>query len=167
MHTLQRLTLVTGGLGSVPCTCARGKFSSRCCQTATSRAALGHLPPQQATPKSQCPHCQPAAMYISRICAAAPARKAPRKHSGLQQNVLKLYRAALRAAAAKRDPESRRSARAFISFEFHKNAAAIKRSDVQRIEHLLRIGERQLGNWGGPDTPFHWVTPSTARDERA
>lgn len=85
------------------------------------------------------------------------------RHSGLQKEVLALYRVALRAARAK-PPGQRESTAEYIRSEFRfqvrararrPTAAAarhaappqardVARSDIQRIEYLIRKGKKQL-----------------------
>lgn len=62
--------------------------------------------------------------------------------SGLQLDVLKLYRMLLRTARAK-DPVSPHHFVSFVRQEFRKSAASAKRTDIKRIEHLLRQGIKQ------------------------
>ena len=59
------------------------------------------------------------------------------RRSGLQQEVLKLYRALLRAS------RGRSGIREYVISEFRRNVS-VKRTDTLRIEHLLRHGHRQL-----------------------
>ncbi|KAJ9054046.1 hypothetical protein DSO57_1026136 [Entomophthora muscae] len=65
------------------------------------------------------------------------------KLSGLQKEVLGLYRSVLRAIRLKPEANQPR----FIKFargEFEKNTREIKAKDFQSIEFLLRKGRRQL-----------------------
>jgi len=73
-----------------------------------------------------------------------------RRLSGLQNQVLGLYRDCLRAAKQKASPESQRAARDFASARFREHAE-LKRTDFQRIEFLLRQGKKQLAMYGAPD----------------
>ncbi|XP_014379623.1 succinate dehydrogenase assembly factor 1, mitochondrial [Alligator sinensis] len=59
------------------------------------------------------------------------------RHSQLQREVLSLYKQCLRAAQGKPGFAPR------VREEFRRNAA-LPASDVLRIEHLLRRGQRQL-----------------------
>ncbi|KAJ2786490.1 hypothetical protein GGI15_001485 [Coemansia interrupta] len=68
---------------------------------------------------------------------------APRKLSGLQKDVLRLYRDCLRAARQKPE-ESRPHFRAFARAEFEKNIGSMKRTDAKAIEYLLRVGRRRM-----------------------
>ncbi|KAJ4421381.1 hypothetical protein N0V82_003762 [Gnomoniopsis sp. IMI 355080] len=68
--------------------------------------------------------------------------------SGLQKEVLVLYRSCLREARKK--PEtSRKHFEAFARTEFEKNLAVEKR-DFAAIEFLLRKGRRQLDSYSAP-----------------
>jgi hypothetical protein len=62
--------------------------------------------------------------------------------SGLQTDVLKLYRMLLRTAKAK-DPTSPHCFVTFVRQEFRKSAATVKRTEIKRIEHLIRQGMKQ------------------------
>jgi succinate dehydrogenase assembly factor 1 len=59
------------------------------------------------------------------------------RHSKLQLQVLSLYRQLLRVA------RSKPGASDYIQNEFHKNAT-IAKTEVMKIEQLIRRGERQL-----------------------
>ena len=59
------------------------------------------------------------------------------RRSGLQQEVLRLYQALLRAS------RGRPGIREYVVSEFRRNAS-VKRTDTLKIEHLLRHGHRQL-----------------------
>ncbi|KAJ1945044.1 hypothetical protein FBU59_002429 [Linderina macrospora] len=69
---------------------------------------------------------------------------APRKLSGLQKDVLRLYRDCLRA-------DTRPRFYAFTRREFEKNIGAMKRTDVKAIEYLMRIGRRRLEQYRNPN----------------
>ncbi len=69
------------------------------------------------------------------------------RHSGVQKQVLNLYREALRRGAAFREP-SRAAALAFIRAEFRVGCRSVDRLDFQRIEHLLRAGKKKLDSLG-------------------
>ncbi|KAK8165758.1 complex 1 protein-domain-containing protein [Phyllosticta citribraziliensis] len=64
------------------------------------------------------------------------------KLSGLQRDVLSLYRNCLRAAR-KKPEDTRRNWKAFAREEFEKNMSIGKR-DFGAIEYMLRKGHRQL-----------------------
>lgn len=68
--------------------------------------------------------------------------------SGLQRDVLSLYRSCLRAARTK-PAESRPKFAAFARTEFEKNADLDKK-DFGTVEFLLRKGKRQLEVFGEP-----------------
>ncbi|KAJ1966310.1 hypothetical protein GGI12_000153 [Dipsacomyces acuminosporus] len=75
---------------------------------------------------------------------------AVRRLSGLQKDVLRLYRDCLRAA--KKKPEDTRSRfHAFARHEFEKYTTTIKRTDVKAIEYLLRVGRRRLEQYMSPN----------------
>lgn len=84
----------------------------------------------------------------------------PVRLSGLQRDVLALYRRVLRAAA-KKDRENRNAAVKFSALlsqsngddasstcyaaaEFRRQAATVKRSDFKKIEYLIRKGDKQV-----------------------
>lgn len=60
------------------------------------------------------------------------------RHSKIQIKVLSLYKACLRAAQGKPGFDYA------IRQEFKKNAVTIDKSDILRIEHLMRNGQRKL-----------------------
>ncbi|KAG8164790.1 hypothetical protein KVR01_005065 [Diaporthe batatas] len=68
--------------------------------------------------------------------------------SGLQKEVLGLYRQCLRETRKKPDA-SRKHFQAFARSEFNKNLAIEKR-DFAAIEFLLRKGRRQLESYAAP-----------------
>lgn len=70
------------------------------------------------------------------------------KLSGLQREVLSLYRRCLRAAL-KKPEETRHNFIEFAREEFKKNADLDKK-DFAAIEHLLRRGRRQLEIYESP-----------------
>ncbi|KAJ2556670.1 hypothetical protein EV175_001848 [Coemansia sp. RSA 1933] len=72
-----------------------------------------------------------------------------RRLSGLQRDVLRLYRGCLRAARTK-PADAQMRFRAFARHEFDKNAASVKRTDVQAIEYLVRVGRRRLEQYASP-----------------
>jgi len=71
-----------------------------------------------------------------------------RPHSGLQKQVLALYRAALRVARSK--PETRGQMEAMARQEFRKHQH-LGRADVSRIEYLIRRGRKQLNTIMDPN----------------
>jgi succinate dehydrogenase assembly factor 1 len=79
--------------------------------------------------------------------------------SGVQRQVLSLYRDALRRGAAL-PPPSRAAALDFIRAEF-RAGLAVDRLDFQRIEHLLRAGKKKLDSLAKADA-FR-VSPAASR----
>lgn len=74
-----------------------------------------------------------------------PAAALVKRHSGLQRQVLALYRDVLRGARALTVPRpARASAAAFARAEFRAKATSVEGRDYLRIEHLLRTGRKQL-----------------------
>ncbi|XP_057970919.1 succinate dehydrogenase assembly factor 1, mitochondrial isoform X2 [Malania oleifera] len=72
------------------------------------------------------------------------------KLSGMQKQVLSLYRSFLRAARSK-SPEDRRQIESIVSAEFHRNSKLIDRKNFLYIEYLLRRGKKQLDQLRSPD----------------
>ncbi|KAM0198008.1 hypothetical protein ACHAPQ_005811 [Fusarium lateritium] len=68
--------------------------------------------------------------------------------SGLQKEVLALYRNCLRESR-KKPKTTRPHFESFARNEFHRNLAIDKR-DFAAIEFLLRKGRRQLESYGSP-----------------
>ncbi|PRQ22545.1 putative complex 1 LYR protein [Rosa chinensis] len=62
--------------------------------------------------------------------------------SGMQKQVLGLYRGFLRAARSK-SPEDRHKIESFISDEFRSNAKQVDRKNFLYIEYLLLRGKKQ------------------------
>jgi succinate dehydrogenase assembly factor 1 len=71
--------------------------------------------------------------------------------SGLQKQVISLYKRCLRAALSK-PPEVRESAVSFVRDEFRTGARDIKKSQFRTIEFMLRAGEKQLKSLSRPGT---------------
>jgi len=65
------------------------------------------------------------------------------RHSGLQRQVLALYREALRTARGS-GADSRAALVHFAAREFRRHARGVDRLDFQRIEHLLRAGRKKI-----------------------
>ena len=61
------------------------------------------------------------------------------RRSGIQKQVLTLYKECLRAAEAKSP-----SFKSVVRNEFKRNSIAIQRTDTMRIEYMLRQGRRKL-----------------------
>ena len=72
------------------------------------------------------------------------------RYSGVQKQVLALYRDGLRRARELPDVNSRNAAKAFIVREFRKGME-VDRLDFQRIEHLLRTGKKKLTSLASSD----------------
>ncbi|KAF2842761.1 hypothetical protein M501DRAFT_924529 [Patellaria atrata CBS 101060] len=68
--------------------------------------------------------------------------------SGLQRDVLSLYRQCLRSAR-KKPEETRENFRSFAEEEFRQHKA-IDKKDFSTIEFLLRKGRRQLETYESP-----------------
>ncbi|KAL8060012.1 hypothetical protein ABFX02_03G125200 [Erythranthe guttata] len=71
--------------------------------------------------------------------------------SGMQKQVLALYREFLRAARSKA-PEERTRIESLVSSEFHRNSSQVDRKNFLYIEYLLRRGKKQLDQLKSPDT---------------
>ena len=64
------------------------------------------------------------------------------RYSGLQQDVLSLYRSLLRSAKRK-DPNNQHNLVSFVKSEFRAKAHSVKKTDFRTIEHMLRHGVKQ------------------------
>ncbi|PSS19374.1 Succinate dehydrogenase assembly factor 1A like [Actinidia chinensis var. chinensis] len=73
------------------------------------------------------------------------------KLSGMQKQVLSLYRGFLRSARSK-SPEERHQIESIVSTEFRRNSKLIDRKNFLYIEYLLRRGKKQLDQIKSPDT---------------
>ncbi|TKY71077.1 Succinate dehydrogenase assembly factor 1 [Spatholobus suberectus] len=71
--------------------------------------------------------------------------------SGMQKQVLSLYRGFLRAARSK-SYEERRKIESIVSQEFRRNARDVDRKNFLYIEYLLRRGNKQLDQLRNPGT---------------
>ncbi|KAL9265635.1 Succinate dehydrogenase assembly factor 1, mitochondrial-like protein [Drosera capensis] len=78
------------------------------------------------------------------------AGSAPRL-SGMQRQVLSLYRGFLRAARSK-SPEDRSKIESLVSAEFRKNSKFVDHKNILYIEYLFRRGKKQLEQLESPDT---------------
>mmetsp|Transcript_11021 Transcript_11021/g.10649 ORF Transcript_11021/g.10649 Transcript_11021/m.10649 type:complete len:89 (-) Transcript_11021:211-477(-) len=67
----------------------------------------------------------------------------PVRHSGLQNDILKLCRDLYRAAR-KKDPQNSKAFTAFVLREFRIKASSVTKTDFKTIEHLLRFGYKQV-----------------------
>ncbi|KAI0699092.1 hypothetical protein BC835DRAFT_1268241 [Cytidiella melzeri] len=81
----------------------------------------------------------------------------PPAHSGLQKEVLALYRRALRMTRAK-PPVAQVKFSLFVRYTFKTQSAAISSRDVSAIEHLLRKGKRQVEMYEDPNVKDCWVS---------
>ncbi|KAH0976608.1 hypothetical protein GBA52_026327 [Prunus armeniaca] len=77
------------------------------------------------------------------------ASRGPRL-SGMQKQVLSLYRGFLRAARAK-CAEDRQQIESLVSSEFRRNAKEVDRKNFLYIEYLLRRAKKQLDQLRRPD----------------
>ncbi|KAK7265546.1 hypothetical protein RJT34_33166 [Clitoria ternatea] len=77
--------------------------------------------------------------------------KMQKRLSGMQKQVLSLYRGFLRAARSKSEPE-RRNIEGVVSQEFRRNSNQIDRKNFLYIEYLLRRGKKQLEQLNHPGT---------------
>ncbi|KAI4322058.1 hypothetical protein L6164_021781 [Bauhinia variegata] len=71
--------------------------------------------------------------------------------SGMQKQVLSLYRGFLRAARSKPE-EERRKIESILSEEFRRNSKQVDRKNFIYIEYLLRRGKKQLDQLKDPGT---------------
>ncbi|XP_047175965.1 succinate dehydrogenase assembly factor 1, mitochondrial isoform X2 [Vigna umbellata] len=69
--------------------------------------------------------------------------------SGMQKQVLSLFRGFLRAARSKSE-EERRKIESIVSQEFRRNAKSVDRKNFLYIEYLLRRGNKQLEQLRNP-----------------
>ncbi|TFK40785.1 hypothetical protein BDQ12DRAFT_648041 [Crucibulum laeve] len=79
------------------------------------------------------------------------------RRSGLQKDVLSLYRRALRMVKTK-PPATRTKFLLFIRYTFHTNASSVTPRNVSAIEHMLRKGRRQLETYEDPSVKDCWVS---------
>jgi succinate dehydrogenase assembly factor 1 len=63
--------------------------------------------------------------------------------SGIQKQVLSLFRSFLRVARSK-SPDTRLGIERYVGDQFRRDAHGIDKKDFQRIEYLLRRGTKQL-----------------------
>ncbi|GKV09230.1 hypothetical protein SLEP1_g20767 [Rubroshorea leprosula] len=78
------------------------------------------------------------------------SKKGPRL-SGMQKQVLSLFREFLRAARLK-PPEERHRIESIVTSEFRCNSKQIDRKNFLYIEYLIRRGKKQLDQLRSPDT---------------
>ncbi|CAL1377460.1 unnamed protein product [Linum trigynum] len=74
---------------------------------------------------------------------------APPRLSGMQKQVLSLYRGFLRAARLK-SPDDRKQIEAVVSAEFRRNSNQVDRKNFVYIEYLLNRGKKQLDQLKSP-----------------
>jgi len=60
------------------------------------------------------------------------------RHSKLQKNILAIYKQFMRSC------ENKPGTKEYVRAEFRKNSTAIKKTDVLRVEYLVRRAEKQL-----------------------
>ncbi|OSD07221.1 hypothetical protein PYCCODRAFT_1463520 [Trametes coccinea BRFM310] len=78
------------------------------------------------------------------------------KHSGLQREVLALYRRALRMVNTK-PPTAQPKFRLFVRYSFKTQATSISPRNISTIEHLLRRGRRQIEMYEDPNVRDCWI----------
>ncbi|KAI0034643.1 hypothetical protein K488DRAFT_77140 [Vararia minispora EC-137] len=81
----------------------------------------------------------------------------PSRLSGLQKEVLALYRRALRMVRTK-PPETRDKFRLFARYQFKTQATAISPRNLNAVEHLIRKGRRQLETYENPAVKDCWIS---------
>ncbi|CAL1713127.1 unnamed protein product [Somion occarium] len=79
------------------------------------------------------------------------------QRSGLQKEILALYRRALRMVRTK-PPPTQEKFRLFVRYAFKTQATALSPRDVSAIEHLLRKGRRQLETYEDSQVRDCWVS---------
>ncbi|XP_043718095.1 succinate dehydrogenase assembly factor 1, mitochondrial-like [Telopea speciosissima] len=90
------------------------------------------------------------------------------KLSGMQKQVLALYRGFLRAARTK-SPEERSRIESTVSGEFRRNARIVDRKNFIYIEYLLRRGSKQLDQLKSRETvglSSFKIAPNSQSDEK-
>ncbi|KAJ7250868.1 hypothetical protein B0H12DRAFT_1052225, partial [Mycena haematopus] len=68
------------------------------------------------------------------------------RKSGLQKEVLNLYRRALRIPRTKPE-QTRVKWNLLIRYSFRKTATSVSPRNISAIEHLLRVGKRQITSY--------------------
>lgn len=61
------------------------------------------------------------------------------RHSGVQKEVLALYRELLRTAARKGD-----ETRAMVVKTFREDAGSVRKQDIRMVEYMIRQGKKKL-----------------------
>ncbi|RYR27653.1 hypothetical protein Ahy_B01g051673 [Arachis hypogaea] len=98
--------------------------------------------------------CQFAGLFLTEFNNLAIVRHDKmrvQRLSGMQKQVLSLYRGFLRVARSKSDKE-RHKIESIISEEFRRNSTEVDRKNFQYIEYLLRRGKKQLDQLRSPGT---------------
>ena len=82
------------------------------------------------------------------------------RHSGLQLEILQMYRSYMKVAHAKTDAESRENLKGYIRYEFRQNQE-LPRKLITKIEWHLHMGRTRLEelNKTKPTDKFHMVGP--------
>jgi hypothetical protein len=89
-----------------------------------------------------------------------------RAHSGLQLQVLKLFREAMRTARAKSTLSPTLPSQ--VRDTFRAEAASVSRLDIPLIEHMLRDGKRRVEIMASPGfTGMASSSPNTAETSKA
>ena len=88
---------------------------------------------------------------FSGSCSDAMGASTKPRLSGMQLQVLALYRGFLRAARTK-SPEERSRIEALVSQEFRRNSSQVDRKNYLYIEYLVRRGKKQLDQLKSPET---------------
>jgi len=79
------------------------------------------------------------------------------RRSGLQREVLALYRRALRMVSTK-PPQTQPKFLLFVRYSFKTQAASVSPRDVAAIEHMLRRGRRQVEVYEDSKVRDCWVS---------
>ncbi|EMD39940.1 hypothetical protein CERSUDRAFT_103849 [Gelatoporia subvermispora B] len=79
------------------------------------------------------------------------------RHSGLQREVLSLYRRALRMVNSKPEP-ARPKFLLYVRHAFRTQATAVSPRNISAIEHILRRGRRQLEMYEDSKVRDCWVS---------
>ncbi|KAJ3722073.1 hypothetical protein DFJ43DRAFT_678623 [Lentinula guzmanii] len=79
------------------------------------------------------------------------------RRSGLQKDVLSLYRRALRMVKTK-PPSTQDKFTLYVRYTFRTSASSVSPRDVSAIEHLMRKGKRQLETYENPSIKDCWVS---------
>ncbi|KAJ7780689.1 hypothetical protein DFH07DRAFT_793111 [Mycena maculata] len=79
------------------------------------------------------------------------------RRSGLQKEVLSLYRRALRIPRTK-PPHTRAKWDLMLRYKFHKQAATATAREVNIIEFLLRTGRREVSTYEDKSVTDCWVS---------